>query len=199
MRDKPTAMKVILSLLVVTLMLSFGSRAQVHQASSIISYKTQSEVVLPIKDYGKVFHVPFASDRPDPTMQYRIVFEISGEAYDSAHLYPPLEYLARMYNLHYYGGVPQKNLDVVLVIGGVAIPAIMTNESYRKKYGVDNPNLKILQQLKDAGIKINGCAQSTLKNGIDPYKEVNPDITLIFSRFTTVSMYQLKGYSYFKF
>jgi intracellular sulfur oxidation DsrE/DsrF family protein len=126
------------------------------------------------------------------------VFEASGEAFDSSHIYPPLEYAARMYNLHAYGGVPQKNLDVVLVIGGFGIPAVMNNEAYRKRYGVDNPNLKILAQLKAAGVKINGCAQATLKNLIDP-AEVMPDVTIIFSRFTTISMYQMKGYGYFRF
>ena len=67
-----------------------------------------------------------------------------------------------------------------------------------KKYGIDNPNIKILEQLKAAGIKINGCAQSMLKNSIEP-AELNANITPIFSRFTTVATYQLKGYAYFKY
>lgn len=162
--------------------------------------KFQTEVILPVKDFGKVYPVPFATDRPDPNMQYKIVFEASVEPFDtsSSHIYHPLEHVARMYNLHVYGGVPLKNLDVVLVIGGLGIPAVMSNESFRKRYGIDNPNIKILEQLKAAGIKINGCAQSMLKNSIEP-AEVNPGIIPIFSRFTTVSMYQLKGYAYFKY
>lgn len=162
-------------------------------------FKTQTAVALPVKDYGKVYNVPFATDRPDPNMQYKIVFEASVEAFDSSVIYPPLEHLARLYNLHVYGGVPQKNLEVVLVIGGNGIAVEMTNEAYKKRYGLDNPNLKILSQLKEAGIKLNGCAQATLKHHIDPATEVNPDITLVFSRLTTISMLQMKGYAYFKF
>ena len=162
--------------------------------------KFQTEVALPVKDFGKVYNVPFATDKPDPNMQYKIVFEASVEPFDttSSHIYPPLEHMARMYNLHVYGGVSQKNLDVVLVIGGLGIPAVMSNGSFRKRYGIDNPNIKILEQLKAAGVKINGCAQSMLKNSIEP-AELNANITPIFSRFTTVATYQLKGYAYFKY
>ena len=177
--------------------ISFAMQAQTSQKLTDKKFQTQTEVILPVKDFGKVYYVPFASDRPDPNMQYKIVFETS-EKVDSAQVYAPLEHIARMYNLHVYGGVPQKNLDVVLVIGGVSIPIVLNNEAYKKKYGVDNPNLKILEQLKAAGIKINGCAQSMMKYSIDPV-DVNPIIEPIFSKFTTVSTYQLKGYAYFRF
>jgi intracellular sulfur oxidation DsrE/DsrF family protein len=178
--------------------MSFAILAQPVQKTIEKKFQTQTEVSLPVKDFGKVYYVPFAEDRPDPNMQYKIVFETSEKIDSAAQIYPPLEHIARMYNLHVYGGVPQKNLDVVLVIGGVSIPIVLNNEAYKKKFGVDNPNLKILEQLKAAGIKINGCAQSMMKNSIDP-SEVNPIITPIFSKFTTVSTYQLKGYAYFKF
>ena|SRR5688572_21227757 len=185
-------------LIFLLLIITFGIATQAQQYASSKKNTTQTEFILPIPDYGKVFHVPFAKDRPDPSTQYKIIFEASVEPFDSSMVYPPLEHLARMYNLHVYGGVPQKNLDVVLAIGSYAIPVTMQNEAYRKRYGIDNPNIKILEQLKAAGIKLNGCAQSTLKYGIDP-NDVNPDFTIIFSRFTTVSSYQLKGYAYFKF
>jgi intracellular sulfur oxidation DsrE/DsrF family protein len=183
----------------VLLILFFFCISTTLQAQNTDKFKTQTKVVLPVKDFGKVYDVPFATDRPDPNMQYKIVFEASVEAFDSSVIYPPLEHLARLYNLHAYGGVPQKNLDVVLVIGGNGIAVEMTNEAYKKRYGLDNPNLKILSQLKEAGIKLNGCAQATLKHHIDPATEVNPDVKLVFSRLTTISMLQLKGYAYFKF
>lgn len=186
-------MKQVISFAIIICTLTTSALAQTDK------FKTQTAVTLPVKDYGKVYNVPFATDRPDPNMQYKIVFEASVEAFDSSILYPPLEHLARLYNLHTYGGVPQKNLEVILVIGGNGIAVEMTNEAYKKRYGLDNPNLKILSQLKEAGIKLNGCAQATLKHHIDPATEVNPDITLVFSRLTTISMLQLKGYAYFKF
>lgn len=185
-------------LLICFVITGIAAYTQYSERASNKKFQTQTEVALPVKDYGKVYNVPFAVDKPDPNMHYKIVFEVSGEPFDSSHIYPPLEFAARMYNLHVFGGVPQKNMDVVLVIGGFGIPAVMNNEAYKKRYGIDNPNLKLLQQLKDAGIKLNGCAQATLKSLIDP-SEVIPEVNVIFSRFTTVSMYQMKGYGYFKF
>ena len=187
------------SLLVVCFaMISLIIYAQPQQKSTESKYKFQTEVALPVKDFGKVYNVPFAAERPDSTLQYKIVFE-AGSAMDSAsRIYEPLEHCARMYNLHAYGGVPKKNLDVVLVIAGFGIPTAMNNEAYRKRFGVDNPNLKILEEMKAAGVKIVCCAQAMMKNSIDA-TEINPDITPIFSRFTTVSTYQLKGYAYFRF
>jgi len=177
--------------------ISFATNAQPVQKSVDKKFQLQTEVTLPVKDFGKVYNVPFAEDRPDSTMQYKIVFEASQPIDSFSQIYPPLEHVARMYNLHVYGGVPQKNLDVVLVIAGFGIPAAMNNEAYKKKYGVDNPNLKLLEELKTAGVKIVGCAQAMMKNLIDP-GELNPIVKPIFSRFTTVSTYQLKGYAYFK-
>lgn len=186
-----------LLLLICLATISFAVNAQTDQKSGDKKFQFQSEVTLPVKDFGKVFNVPFAEDRPDPTMHYKIVFEASAPIDSFSKMYPPLEYVARMYNLHVYGGVPQENLDVVLVIAGMGIPAAMNNEAYKKKYGVDNPNLKVLEQLKVAGVKIVGCAQAMTKYLIAP-SDLNPIIKPIFSRFTTVSQYQLKGYAYFK-
>jgi intracellular sulfur oxidation DsrE/DsrF family protein len=178
--------------------LGLSVQAQPENKSADKKFQFQNAVTMPVKDYGQVYNVPFAVDRPDSTMQYKIIFEASIEKMDSSKIYEPLEIAARLYNLHVYGGVPQKNLEVVVVIGGVGIPAIMTNEAYKKRYGIDNPNLKILEELKVAGIKINGCAQAMMKYHIDP-ADVNPIITPIFSRLTTVSTYQMKGWAYFRF
>lgn len=173
-------------------------QAQPEQKTDNKKFQTQITVTLPIKDFGPVYDVPFATDKPDPNLAYKILFEASMEPMDSSQIYPPLELAARMYNLHVYGGVPQKNLDVVLVIGGNGIPAAMNNAAFKKKYGRDNPNLKILAELNEAGVQIKGCAQAMMKHHIDP-TEMNPLVTPIFSRMTTVSTYQLKGYAYFRF
>lgn len=176
--------------------ISFSLHAQLVHKAGEKKFQVQHEITLPVKDFGKVYNVPFAEDRPDSTMQYKIVFEASEPIDSFSQIYAPLEDVARMYNLHVYGGVPQKNLDVVLVIAGPGISAAMNNEAYKNKYGVPNPNLKVLDELKTAGVKIVGCAQAMLKHSIDP-SELNPIITPVFSRFTTVSSYQLKGYAYF--
>jgi intracellular sulfur oxidation DsrE/DsrF family protein len=155
-----------------------------------------------IKSFGPVYEVSFAVEKPDTSMEYKIVADC-GEVKDKpiekpGDVYAPLQQISRMYNLHVYGGVQQKNLNVAVVIWGDPISIIMNNEAYRKKHGVDNPNLKIIGEMKQAGITFYACSQSMIKYGVDPV-DVNRDITIALSRFTAVSTMQLKGYAYFKF
>ena len=160
--------------------------------------EAQTKKIYPvIKNYGSIFEVPFAGDWPDSLMEYKIIAEASTDMEKPDSLYTPLDLVARMYNLHVYGGVQQKNLHIDLVIAAKAIFVVMNNEAYKKKYGVENPNLKIIEEMKKAGIKIYACGQSMMKFGIDP-TDLNPNIEPIFSRFTTVSTRQLKGYAFFK-
>ena len=164
-----------------------------------ISYRLYAQRLFPvIKDYGVVYDVPYAVERPDTNMAYKIIVDMGEKNDKPAELYPPLEHIARMYNLHVLGGVKQENLDVAIAIWGEPITVVMNNDAYRKKYGFDNPNIKALSEMKKAGIKIIGCGQSIHRFGIDP-ADVNPDVTVALSRFTTVSTYQMKGYAYFKY
>lgn len=86
----------------------------------LITFKVQAQTEFQpvIKGFGKVFEVPFAEDKPDPTMEYKIVVEVGEKIDNPSEIYAPLEHVARMFNLHVYGGVPQKQIHVALVIWG---------------------------------------------------------------------------------
>lgn len=165
-----------------------------------ISPKTHAQnfVYPAIKHFGAVAEVPFAVDKPDPTLDYKLVVEMKMKNENPGEIYNPLEHAARMYNLHVYGGVPQKNLHVAVVIFAFPIDIILNNDAYKKKHGVDNPNIKIIHEMKEAGIDIYACGQSIQNFGIDP-ATINPDVTVALSRFTTVSKLQMKGYAYFSY
>ena len=151
-----------------------------------------------IKDYGTLFDVPFATDKPDPSRQYKIIVEAAATNEKPEELYAPFEHISRMYNLHVYAGVPQKNLQVEMVVFGPSVAVVLNNDAYKKKFGVDNPNLKVIEEMTKAGIQIHACGQSVMLTGIDP-ATVNPNIDIVVSRFTTVSDRQMKGYAFFKF
>src|SRR5258705_5276652 len=81
----------------------FAIQAQPEVKPPETKFKFQAETVLPIKDFGQVYNVPFAAERPDSTMKYKIVFEASMEKIDTvSKIYEPLEIAARLYNLHVY-------------------------------------------------------------------------------------------------
>jgi intracellular sulfur oxidation DsrE/DsrF family protein len=70
---------------------------------------------------------------------------------------------------------------------------VMTNEAYKARYGVDNPNIAIIHALKQAGVDIRACGQGVLGRNIDP-KDVNPDIQVDLWAMTTLVNLQLKGF-----
>jgi intracellular sulfur oxidation DsrE/DsrF family protein len=167
--------------------------------SALCLFATGQNKVFPvIPHYGGVYEVPYAIDKPDPKIDYKIVIEAEGAIEHPDSLYRPLENIARLYNLHIYGGVPREHLHVDVVIFFKAAFIILNNEAYKKKFGVDNPNLKIIEEMKQAGINLYACGQTVTGLGIDP-KTINPNFEVVLSRATTVSTRQMKGYAFFKF
>jgi intracellular sulfur oxidation DsrE/DsrF family protein len=94
--------------------------------------------------------------------------------------------------------VPKSKLHVVLAIHGGAAFTVMNNEAYKEKYGVDNPNLGLYQELQQAGVKMFVCGQSMIARKIDRFKMV-PEVKIATSMLTTLTTYQLKEYALLKF
>jgi len=61
-----------------------------------------------IKVYRGVCDVPFARDKPDSLMKYKIIIEAGAGIEKPEEIYTPLEHISRMYNLHIYSGIPQR-------------------------------------------------------------------------------------------
>lgn len=151
-----------------------------------------------IKTQGGVFEVPFAVEKPDPTLTYNIIIEVERESEKPDTINWALNNVARLLNLHVVGGVPTAKMNVVLAIHGGASYTTMNNDQYRSKYKVDNPNLKLYEELKAAGVKMFVCGQSIINRKIDRLRMV-PEVQPAVSMLTTVTTYQLKGYAYLKF
>jgi intracellular sulfur oxidation DsrE/DsrF family protein len=165
-------------------------------AAGTITAQTKLHPV--IKGYGEIFDVPYAKEKPDPKIDYKIVVEIGQSMEDSSVVFEPLDHVARLYNLHIYGGVPSKQLMVVVVVYAKSTLAYLSDEAYKKKFGINNPNTGILAALNDAGIRLEVCGQSLEKQHIPP-AAINPAVHIAVSRFTAVSTYQMKGYAFFKY
>lgn len=163
-----------------------------------ISGYAQKRVNPVIKNYGGIFEIPYADEKPDPALDYNIVIEVEriSDTPDSTNW--ALYNVARLVNLHVMGGVPKEKLHVVLAIHGGAAFSVMNNAEYKAKYGVDNPNLKLYQELNQAGVKMFVCGQSLIARKIDRHKMV-PEVKIATSMLTTLTTYQLKGYALLKF
>lgn len=151
-----------------------------------------------IKSQGGIFEIPFAVEKPDPAMVYNIVVEVERESEKPDTINWALNNVARLLNLFAVGGVPASNVHLVLAIHGGAAYTAMNNDQYRAKYKVDNPNLKLYQELQAAGVQLFICGQSIINRKIDRTRLV-PEVKPALSMLTTVTTYQLKGYAYLKF
>ncbi len=151
-----------------------------------------------IKRTGGIFDIPFAVERPDPNLVYNVVIEVERHSDGPDSLNWSLYNVARYLNLLSVGGVPAKNVNVVVVIHGGATYTAMNNDQYRAKYKVDNPNLGLYKELETAGVKLFVCGQSIVNRKVDRMRMV-PEVKPALSMLTTVTTYQLKGYAYLKF
>lgn len=147
-----------------------------------------------IADFGPVYQ-PDPLDIPTPTDHvFRVAFDVATSPEDAGALNPAIASLARFLNMHGAAGVPRENLHLALVLHGTAAKAVLTEESYRRRFGADNTNLPLLQALRAAGVRIIVCGQTAQARGL-PRAEFAPGIELALSAMTAHALLQEQGYT----
>jgi intracellular sulfur oxidation DsrE/DsrF family protein len=158
----------------------------------------QTKVNPVIKHFGSVSEIPYAVEKPDTKMDYKVVVEVNTDNPKPELVHEFFEKTAAALNLHALGGVTAKKLQMVLVIHGPAAQYTVNDTEYQKRFNTKNPNLPLFQELEQAGVKIFVCGQSLEKRKID-HNTVTPEVKVALSAITTLTTYQLKGYSLLKF
>lgn len=158
----------------------------------------QTKVNPVIKHFGTVTEVPFSVENPDPKMDYKVIVEVSSDNTKPETVHEFFDKVAAVVNLHALGGVPANKFHLIMVIHGPAAQFVINNEEYKKKFNMDNPNVPLFKELKEAGVKIFVCGQSLNKRNI-PKENVSPEVSPALSAITTLTTYQLKGYSILKY
>lgn len=159
----------------------------------------KSEWISPaIQGYGQMVPLPNAAVQPDKNRTYKMVFLIEKAADDPKDVSDGVDHLARLYNMFQSLGVPLKNLKVVAVFTGPATYDVLNNDVYRAKYKQDNPNLKALQELKEAGAELYVCGQAMHFFKFDE-KQLSPDVKLATSALVVLTVYENQGYGFIPF
>lgn len=158
----------------------------------------QTRVNPVIKNYGGIFEIPYAEEKPDPNLTYNIIVEVEKPSEKPDTINWALHNVARLVNLHVMAGVKPEKLNVVVAIHGGAAFIVMDNKAYREKYKVDNPNLGLFDELDKAGVKMVVCGQSLLARNIDRHR-MTSRVKIASSMLTTMTTYELKGYAALKF
>lgn len=159
---------------------------------------SQEKLFPTIKGFGGVYDVPFAMERPNPALDYKILVDVNTASEKPEMVHEGLETAAKIVNLHSLAGVPQNKLQVILVVHGAAAINLVNNTIYKQKFAVENPNLPLLTELGKAGVKIYICGQTIQKRNID-YHQLAPEVTVALSAITTITNYTILGYTLMKY
>jgi len=157
-----------------------------------ISGLAQSPANPIIKDFGTINDIPGVSPT-NTDIDYKIVIDLKASNDDFTAINKGLNNVARLMNLHGVAGIPREKLHVAVAVHYTATPIILSNKGYQKKYGVDNPNLVLIDQLREAGVELFVCGQSLVARNY-AFKDVNPQVKIGLSMLTVVTEKMMKGY-----
>lgn len=146
-----------------------------------------------ITGYGKIHYLPNTAYKPVPGQTYRIVFSLTQAAKSPSQVNLSLDHVARTVNLYVAAGVPLDHLKFVAVASGAATPLVLNDARYRAAYGVPNPNLPLIVELRHAGVDVAVCGQAVAEHHFR-YSWVDRQVTLSLSALTTVTTLEHKGY-----
>jgi len=151
-----------------------------------------------ITGYGDVFEVAATKEVVNKKGKYKILVDIISPAANAKEISEHFENIARIANLHVAAGVKPENLSVMAVVHGPAVSFILNNETFKQKYGVDNPNQPLFTALKAAGIPLYVCGQTLFKRKVDP-ATLAPEFDIVQSAVTTITTYAPQGYTVLKY
>jgi intracellular sulfur oxidation DsrE/DsrF family protein len=156
-------------------------------------YRTTFPAIKAVSWAG-VVPVEHIDEIPDPNMHYNMLFEIT--AFDTAtkkEINWQLGTVARQLNLHEANGIPRKNIGAVVVVHADALYSLLSNEKYNRRYGVDNPNIALIKELQNYGVKMIVCGQAMTYWRLE-MQDLVPGVKQALTAQTVLSSYRLKNY-----
>jgi intracellular sulfur oxidation DsrE/DsrF family protein len=135
---------------------------------------------------------------PDRTRVYRAIYDATLLAKEPTQLVPALNMSGAMLNALAVSGISLTNARFVVIFHGPAINGILDDAHYRAKFGVANPNLTVLTQLRQAGVELFVCGQNLAAENIDA-GTLSPDVTVASAAPIVLMMYQNDGYALMNF
>jgi hypothetical protein len=154
----------------------------------------QSAQTLPIPSVDAAIDFPNAHEMPDPSIVYKIVFDIAKAAPKVDDVNPGLETIARYYNTLAKGGVPADHRKFVVVFHQGGTDIALNNAAFKAvNDGHDNPNIALLRSMKQAGIDFRVCGQGVMARKFE-MSTIQPEVQIDQWALTTITTLQLRGY-----
>ena len=159
----------------------------------ISNYTNAQEWETPIiKGYGEVKYFDQAASQLNKQLEYKLIFDIKGNQVKNG-VNKGLWTIARTLNLFELSGIPSKKIEIVASIHGEATFITLNSNAYQDKFGRDNPNSNIIQQLNDNGVKLYVCSQATSSRNINN-GDLNINVIPALSGIAVLSNHLLQGF-----
>ncbi|VAV82796.1 FIG00651893: hypothetical protein [hydrothermal vent metagenome] len=151
-----------------------------------------------IKDFGEFAIVENPDIKTDTAATFKVIFDVSKSSKDKNVINKYIVTAARFLNMHANEGMSKEQLKAAMTIHASAWQDVLNNDAYKEKFGVDNPNLKLINQLSEAGVDIILCGQTADYRGLNK-DNVIPSVKFALSAMTALLQYQNNGYIYMRF
>ena len=142
--------------------------------------------------------IPGAAVQPDPKRTYRAIYDATRAAKEPSQLLPAVNMAGSELNAFAAAAVPMRNVKFVMVFHGGGLTGILDDEHYRQKFGVANPNLKALSEMRRAGVQLFVCGQNLIAEQIDP-ASISKDVVVASDALIVLMAYQNDGYALMSF
>lgn len=146
-----------------------------------------------LSDVGPI--APVDSDLALPKgAKFKIAFDVSSKAAPGA-LSRQIETAARAINMHVAAGVPQKDVQIVVIVHGPGAMDLLKPEVYAaRNEGKANGSLAAVQKLLGAGVEFYLCGQTAMGQKITK-ADLIPGVKMSLSAITAHAVYQQRGYT----
>lgn len=157
--------------------------------------RTKGEI---INDFGEFFPLENPDIKTDTSANFKVILDVSKTSEDKSIPNKYIVTAARFLNMHANEGMSKNQLKAAMTIHASAWQDVLNNKEYKEKFGVDNPNIKLINQLNEAGVDIILCGQTADYRGLNK-NNVIPSVKFALSAMTALLQYQNNGYIYMKF
>ena len=147
-----------------------------------------------IEAAGGVYALPAGVDMPAMDVVHRLLINATTAETTASGSNVHLDAAARAVNLYALAKVPPDKLKIAIVVHGRATPLVLTDASYRRKFGKPNPNTELLARLHSVGVEIYVCGQALSHQGY-VVADVRDDVRISLSAMTKLVDLQAAGYA----
>ena len=151
-----------------------------------------------IPDFGQTFKVENPEIKTDTNTTFKVIFDVTKSPEDITLINSYLVTAARFLNMHADVGMKPSQLKVAITVHGSAWKDMLNNSVYKEKYGCENPNSELLNQLNEAGVDIIMCGQTAEFRNVSK-SDTSTHVKFALSAMTALLQYQNNGYRFIKF